>query len=143
MDHITRGRRLVELRESFSWSRAELARRSGVAPTTIKFIEDGTRSDGTPTSSDPRTLRKIAEALGYPMGAEFLRDFDQRSAAERFERDWLLAAEGHTEGKDQVNGVTVVSRRRMTAEYEWFLEEVRDLVERLAEKIERRYGSAA
>ena len=50
---------LKELRDRQTLSQRELAERSGVAHTTIHALETGKRS-----SAWPRTIRKLAEALG-------------------------------------------------------------------------------
>ncbi len=55
------GLRLKELREERSLSQRELGERSGVAFTTIHALEVGKRS-----AAWPRTIRKLAEALGVP-----------------------------------------------------------------------------
>jgi ribosome-binding protein aMBF1 (putative translation factor) len=46
-----------ERRESFGWSRAELARIAGIVPTTVKSLEQAERLPR------PETLHKIEEAL--------------------------------------------------------------------------------
>ena len=51
--------KLRELREERSFSQRELGERSGVAFTTIHALEVGKR-----TAAWPRTIRKLAEALG-------------------------------------------------------------------------------
>jgi transcriptional regulator with XRE-family HTH domain len=55
----TTGEKLRRERRGSGLTQAELAERSGVAQSTIAQIESGTR----PTPH-PRTLKKLAEALG-------------------------------------------------------------------------------
>jgi transcriptional regulator with XRE-family HTH domain len=54
------GMRLLELRRRKLLSQRELAARAGVARATINNIEQGK------LRPHPRTLRKLAEALGVP-----------------------------------------------------------------------------
>lgn len=53
-------RRLVVERRSRGWSQAELARRSGLNPTTICLIEKGR------FRPYPAQIQKLALALGVP-----------------------------------------------------------------------------
>jgi transcriptional regulator with XRE-family HTH domain len=50
--------RLRKLRKEHAWSQRDLARESGVAQDTITRLETGQRE------AQPRTVRRLAEALG-------------------------------------------------------------------------------
>ena len=50
-----------ERRESWGWSRAQLARIAGIVPTTVKSLEEAQRLPR------PETLHKIEEALEVPL----------------------------------------------------------------------------
>ena len=52
------GMRLRQLRKAHAWSQRDLARESGVAKDTITRLETGQRE------AQPRTVRRLAEALG-------------------------------------------------------------------------------
>jgi transcriptional regulator with XRE-family HTH domain len=52
------GMRLRKFRKEQAWSQRDLARESGVAQDTISRLESGQRE------AQPRTVRRLAEALG-------------------------------------------------------------------------------
>ena len=52
------GVRLRQLRREHAWSQRALARQSGVSQDTITRLETGQRE------AQPRTMRRLAEALG-------------------------------------------------------------------------------
>jgi transcriptional regulator with XRE-family HTH domain len=52
------GMELRKLRKEYAWSQRDLARESGVAQDTITRLETGKRE------AQPRTVRRLAEALG-------------------------------------------------------------------------------
>ena len=52
------GARLRQLRRERAWSQRDLARHSGVSQDTITRLETGQRE------AQPRTMRRLAEALG-------------------------------------------------------------------------------
>jgi transcriptional regulator with XRE-family HTH domain len=52
------GMRLRKLRREHAWSQRDLARESGVAQDTITRLETGQRE------AQPRTVRRLAKALG-------------------------------------------------------------------------------
>jgi transcriptional regulator with XRE-family HTH domain len=52
------GVRLRQLRRERAWSQRDLARQSGVSQDTITRLETGQRE------AQPRTMRRLAEALG-------------------------------------------------------------------------------
>ncbi len=52
------GARLRQLRRERAWSQRDLARHSGVSQDTITRLETGQRD------AQPRTMRRLAEALG-------------------------------------------------------------------------------
>lgn len=56
------------LRHSRQWSQAELATRAGLARETISRLENGREQPSW------ETIRKLADALGYPAGILFLTD---------------------------------------------------------------------
>lgn len=56
---------LISIRLLSGFSQAELGRRSGVSQGHISELE----KEGTTKQAGPATIKKLADALGVPMGA--------------------------------------------------------------------------
>jgi len=56
---------LISMRLLAGFSQAELARRAGVSQGHISELE----KEGTKKNAGPATIKKLAEALGVPVGA--------------------------------------------------------------------------
>jgi DNA-binding XRE family transcriptional regulator len=67
------GTRIMQIRNQKGLSQRELSQRSGIAGSYLSRIEN------RHLEPRPKTLRKIAEALGVPL-AEFFQDHDQNFA---------------------------------------------------------------
>jgi transcriptional regulator with XRE-family HTH domain len=79
--NIDMGEKLWTLRHERGWSQVELARRSGVAQSTINYLELGKR---VPTI---QTLRKLARAHGTT-ATELMRAYEHKpTTPEDFEAE--------------------------------------------------------
>jgi transcriptional regulator with XRE-family HTH domain len=81
MDYKTLGEEVARLRRARGWSRRELARRTGLSDTTLKYMESGERPDGWEYSPSETTLREVAYAFGGSDAADLLRAYGRDDMA--------------------------------------------------------------
>lgn len=93
MDNRAAGADLRRRRERRGWSREVLAEKSGVSASAIQNYEAGERDGDPDFKPQPGKLRQLANAYGYPEGAEILQLFDLADMAEQFEREALTGAD--------------------------------------------------
>lgn len=89
MDIKAAGADLRMRRERRGWSREVLEKRSGVSQSAIKNYEEGERPGGESFTPNRSKLRQIADAFGYPEGAEILQVFGFPDMAAQFEQESL------------------------------------------------------
>lgn len=88
MDLKAAGQELRRLREARGWSRTHLKALSSVSESSIRNYEEGRRM-GEEFAPHRGKLRELAEAFGWPDGAEILKNFGEAAMAKQFEREAL------------------------------------------------------
>lgn len=92
VDYVEAGRRLRKRREDKGWSRRHLSEQAQVSESALRYMEQGERPDDNEYRPSKATLRRVAEAFGYPDGVEVLEDYAEPAMARQLERD-LIAVE--------------------------------------------------
>ena len=88
MDLKAAGRELRRLRDARGWSRKDLEAISTVSESSIRNYEEGKRM-GEEFAPNRGKLKELAQAFGWPDGAEILKNFGEEAMAEQFEREAL------------------------------------------------------